>query len=145
MAKYLYSATTGGVYLTGFHSDIPGDALEISNDVYRQCFAQPLPAGKIVVPGDDGLPSIVDQPKTSAEAIVAAERVWRNQNLSLTDSLVARHRDEQEAGSGTTLDKDRYAELQAYRSALRSWPETSDFPTEELRPAAPTWMLEQLQ
>lgn len=141
MGKYLYSPTTGGVYMKGFHGEIPTDARSISDEVYRDLFAQPLQAGKIVVPDAEGLPQVVDGPGISDEMLAASERTWRDQELLKTDNLVARHRDEQEQGITTTLTAERYAELQLFRRLLRSWPEGSEFPLVEHRPFAPSWML----
>ncbi|POA33049.1 MULTISPECIES: phage tail assembly chaperone [unclassified Pseudomonas] len=146
MGKYLYSASAGGVYLKGFHGEIPADALPISDHVYLSLFAEPLPAGKVIVPGEDGLPLVVDSPGLSNEALAAAERAWRDGQLSQTDSLVARHRDEQEDGGGaTTLSAEQYTELQAFRRSLRNWPEGDEFPLVDHRPAAPPWTTAQLQ
>ncbi|MGN7738838.1 phage tail assembly chaperone [Pseudomonas sp. 22526] len=64
-----------------------------------------------------------------------AERVWRDSQLLQTDGLVARHRDELEAGGDTTISTADYESLQAYRRALRSWPESSDFPSVVARPS----------
>lgn len=145
MGKYLYSAATGGVYLKGFHSEIPPDALSISDEVYRNLFAQPLPAGKVIAPGVEGMPQMVDAPDLSDDALAASERAWRDNKLSQTDNWVARHRDEQEQGITTTLKPEQYVDLQLFRSRLRTWPEGKEFPLAEHRPVAPSWMLEALQ
>jgi len=145
MGKYLYSAATGGVYLKGFHSEIPPDALSIADDVYRNLFAQPLPAGKVVRPSAEGLPQMVDGPSLSEQALATSERAWRDSELLHTDNLVARHRDEQEQGITTTLSSEQYVELQLFRSRLRSWPEGQEFPLAEHRPVIPSWILEAFQ
>ncbi|MHB2137454.1 phage tail protein [Pseudomonas monsensis] len=145
MGKYLYSAATGGVYLKGFHDEIPPDALSIADELYRDLFAQPLPAGKVVGPSAEGVPQMVDGPGLSEEALAASERAWRDNNLLHTDNLVARHRDEQEQSIPTTLSSEQYVELQVFRSRLRSWPEGKEFPLAEHRPVIPSWMLETLQ
>ncbi|WP_150694811.1 phage tail assembly chaperone [Pseudomonas fluorescens] len=77
--------------------------------------------------------------------LAAVERVWRDSVLLVTDGLVARHRDEQEEGSETTLVLTQYPELQAYRRALRNWPESGEFPLAEHRPEAPTWLSQSLR
>ncbi|MCP1480520.1 hypothetical protein J2Y88_002831 [Pseudomonas chlororaphis] len=63
-----------------------------------------------------------------------AERVWRDSQLLQTDGIVARHRDELEAGIDTTISSADYESLQVYRRALRSWPESSGFPSVAARP-----------
>ena len=56
--------------------------------------------------------------------------------------MVARDLDELEDVGGTTLTTDQYTELQAYRRALRDWPQNSFFPFTERRPATPRWLTE---
>lgn len=84
-------------------------------------------------------------PATPISEQVDAERVWRNSELQSTEWLVARHRDEQDIGSGTTLTTAQFAELLGYRQALRDWPQGDDFPLSQSRPVAPTWISAQLQ
>ncbi|QEN46615.1 phage tail assembly chaperone [Pseudomonas protegens] len=79
------------------------------------------------------------------EFVAAAERRWRSAELYATDGVVARHRDQQEAGVAMTLTNEQYKELQAYRQALRDWPQSSDFPDVQRRPAAPHWIAEQVE
>jgi hypothetical protein len=88
---------------------------------------------------------LADPPPPSNEELSAIERVWRDQQLSETDGVVARHRDELEEGIATTLSTDQYTEVQTYRRALRNWPEAGEFPLSEHRPPAPLWLAEQLQ
>lgn len=82
---------------------------------------------------------------TSPLELAAIERGWRDGALQATDGLVARHRDELEESSKTTLTAAQYTELQAYRRALRNWPEAGEFPLIEHRPAAPLWLSDQVQ
>lgn len=74
--------------------------------------------------------------------MAATERAWRGARLNATDALVQRHRDEIEDGAATTLSSEQYQQLQAYRRALREWPESPDFPASEKRPAPPAWLPE---
>lgn len=70
------------------------------------------------------------------------ERAWRGAQLDTTDALVQRHRDETEDGATTTLNAEQYRQLQAYRRALREWPESPAFPASEKRPERPAWLPE---
>ncbi|WP_295466604.1 XkdW family protein [uncultured Pseudomonas sp.] len=76
----------------------------------------------------------------SGLAAIAAERAWRDAELGETEWQVARHRDELDAGTTTTLSADQFAELLAYRQALRHWPAAKAFPDGTSRPVAPTWL-----
>ncbi|WP_434558412.1 phage tail protein [Pseudomonas sp. Z5-35] len=143
----LYSSkTTGGFYDDSIHSaeKIPPDAVEITQKLYTELHeGQSL--GKRISSGEDGYPILVDPPAQSPEFLAAIERLWRDGQLVLTDGMVARHRDELEETPETTLSVEQYSELQAYRRALRKWPETSEFPLVDHRPIVPSWLPEQSQ
>ncbi|AUG04861.1 phage tail protein [Pseudomonas sp. 09C 129] len=123
---------------------IPDDAVEITSEYHAELLAGQS-EGKVIAWGDDGIPGLADPPPPSDEELATAERYWRDQQLSETDGVVTRHRDEIEEGVATTLAADQYAALQAYRRALRNWPETGEFPLIDHRPTAPPWLAEQIQ
>ncbi|MHC8399490.1 phage tail assembly chaperone [Pseudomonas sp. MDT1-17] len=123
---------------------IPEDAVEITAAYHAELLAGQS-AGQVITWGGDGFPVLSDPPPPSAEELAAVERVWRDQRLAETDNVVARHRDELEEGPETTLTPTQYAELQAYRRALRNWPETGEFPLIERRPPTPGWLAGQVQ
>lgn len=132
---------------TSFYDDdiygdqLPQDAIEITEDLRQQLLeAQSL--GKQIVADEAGQPIAIDRPGPTFEQQVARERFWRGSQLSKTDSLVTRHRDEQDAGRETTLTDVRYKQLQAYRLDLRDWPEAAGFPSEANRPLEPDWLFE---
>ncbi|MBC3489900.1 phage tail assembly chaperone [Pseudomonas taiwanensis] len=96
-----------------------------------------------VVPGDryvDGgfVPA-------SNESSAAAERGWRDAEISATEWLVSRHRDEVDMQLSTSLTAEQFAELLTYRQALRDWPAAVGFPDSTQRPVAPAWVAEQNQ
>ena len=118
---------------------IPADAVEISQARYAELL-NGQSGGLLILSGKDGCPVLVDPPPPSSEALAANERAWRYTLLSETDGVVTRHRDEIEEGSTTTLTLEQYAELQAYRRALRDWPADGELPLIEHRPPAPAWL-----
>lgn len=140
------SKSNRGFYDAEIHGAglIPEDAIEISAEYHAELLAGES-GGKIITWRDDDFPVLADPPPPSDEALAAVERVWRDQRLLETDGVVARHRDEQEEGSETTLAARQYSDLQAYRRALRNWPESGEFPLIDHRPAAPPWLAEQTQ
>jgi len=89
---------------------------------------------KVAARATDGYPILVDPPSLSEEALILGERVWRDAQLAATDGIVSRHRDELEAGGGTTLAAAEYESLQTYRRDLRNWPATEKFPELAERP-----------
>lgn len=60
----VYSKATGCSYLMGLHSNIPDDAIPISEEVYQEVIANP-PAGKVRGHDESGLPVLVDRPAAS--------------------------------------------------------------------------------
>lgn len=117
----------------------PDDGVEVSAELYEQLYAEHL-QGRVFCAGSDGEPMTKEPDPPSPEQLAATERAWRGSQLGATDALVQRHRDEFEDGTDTTLSADQYQELQAYRRALRDWPEMPSFPSAELRPTAPAWL-----
>lgn len=132
-----YSAQTGGFY--DGTTARPADALAISIEEH-QSLLEGQASGKLIAAGKGGSPVLIDPPAPSPEIYAAAERSWRDEQLTATDNLVTRHRDELEDGGATTLTTKQYTELQAYRRALRGWPESGEFPLSEHRPPMPEWL-----
>ncbi|WP_431092604.1 phage tail protein [Pseudomonas brassicacearum] len=113
--------------------------IEISDDEHAALF-EPRQVVKIIGKGADGRPELQDPPPPTEEELAGIERAWRDNQLSLTDGVVTRHRDELEEGVVTTLTAEQYAELQTYRRALRNWPEAGEFPLTDHRPPIPAWL-----
>lgn len=137
------SKQTGFFYDPALNDEIPKDAVEISTETHAELLAG-QGEGKVIGWSDDGYPRLEAAPAPSAELLATVERAWRDVQLAVTDSVVTRHRDELEDESKTTLTAKQYAELQAYRRALRSWPEDGQFPLIEHRPTEPAWLTQQL-
>lgn len=140
----LYSQSTGATYFEKIHSSIPVDALPITEARYQEVIANPVP-GKIRTHDTVGLPVLIEQPAGSADDLEASERIWRNAEVSATEWLVTRHRDQQDMQLATTLRAEQYAELLHYRQDLRDWPQSAHFPVLEHRPVAPPWTADQSQ
>ena len=138
------SKSTGGFYDSAIHVSMPEDVVEITAEAHAALMGG-QGQGKVIGWGEDGYPLLIDPPVPSSEYFAEVERSWRDVRLAATDGVVARHRDELEAGVETTLSLDQYAELQVYRRALRNWPEAGEFPLVDHRPIAPPWLIEQIQ
>jgi hypothetical protein len=123
---------------------IPEDAVEITDECRHEMLrGQSL--GKMIAPDDRGYPILIDRPLPSLQEAALAERTWRDAQLTATDGVITRHRDELEEGVTTSLTAEQYTELQVYRRKLRDWPQGAEFPLEDHRPVAPTWLSGQLQ
>ena len=138
----LAAKSTSGFYEPSFSKSIPDDAVEITHDEHMALLAG-QGEGKVISWGNDGYPFLEDAPAPSQEQLATVERAWRDTMLSATDSVVTRHRDELEDEAKTTLTTKQYTELQAYRRALRNWPEDGEFPLSEHRPTTPAWLAQQ--
>ncbi|MCF4998790.1 phage tail protein [Pseudomonas syringae] len=136
-----YSRLTQSTYFVGVHSDIPVDAIPITEELYRDVIAE-RPPGKVRAHDENGLPYLVDVEPPDP---VTQEREWRNVELSSVMWLRERHRDQVEMSEQTTLTAEQFAELLAYIQALRDWPQSPAFPDSEQRPAAPDWIAYQTQ
>ncbi|MBK5439517.1 tail fiber assembly protein [Pseudomonas sp. TH32] len=137
------SKSTRGFYDPDIHEFMPDDVLEISAKRYAELFAGQS-EGKVITWGDDDFPVLVDPPSPTHDELIVAERAWRDAQLSPTDAIVSRHRDELESGGATTLTSEQYIELQEYRRRLRDWPQEAVFPSANHRPVAPFWLTTQL-
>ncbi|MGC5702335.1 tail fiber assembly protein [Pseudomonas sp. NFXW11] len=140
MEIYFFDAQTLGFLTAGYHGDVVTQGLcELSADEHRALLAGQA-MGKRIVADKAGRPALVDLPPPPREELLGAERAWRDTRLAATDAVVMRHRDELEDGAATTLKAEQYTELQAYRRALRGWPESGEFPLSEHRPPVPAWL-----
>lgn len=88
---------------------------------------------------------VFNPPVVDLEELLGIERVWRNAELSATEWLVMRHRDERDLALDTSLSVAQFTELLNYRQALRDWPSAGTFPDSAKRPKAPAWLSEQTQ
>jgi len=140
-----YAPSTGGFYNSIDHANkIPEDAVEVSEQAYSALFAAPF-LSRCIKSDAMGYPVLSELLVDEIEAQVLNATHWRDAQLTATDRLVARDRDEMEDDGVTTLDQTQYTQLQAYRRALREWPQDELFPAAEHRPVAPLWLAAQLQ
>ncbi|MDD2047330.1 phage tail assembly chaperone [Pseudomonas putida] len=123
---------------------IPADAVAITNKRHTELLTGES-LGQLIVADESGYPVLADPPPPGSEVLAAIERHWRDERLLVTDGVVSRHRDELEEGSATTLSVEQYAELQAFRRALRDWPQVGEFPLIDHRPIEPQWLVDSLQ
>ncbi|MBK5003279.1 phage tail protein [Pseudomonas sp. S31] len=141
--RVFYSPSMAGFYTDEINGDnYPSDAVEISEEEWRQLLEE-ASQGRIIVADSLGKPVAMDRPPESVAQMASRERAWRDAEVSETEWLVSRHRDEQYMQLATTLTAEQFAELLMYRQALRDWPQTEAFPDSTQRPVAPPWIAEQ--
>jgi hypothetical protein len=71
-----YSPSTKAFYAEAFDygANLPGDLIDIGDDYHGELLAA-QDAGKMIVPGNDGVPVAVDQPPASAAEVRAQMRL----------------------------------------------------------------------
>lgn len=136
-----------------FRSDINGepgnddnslaaDAMEVSGELYEQMLLVREQGGRVIA-GKGGKPIAAPPPTpTDAEQAEKARR-WRDSQLTMSEWVVTRHRDEVDMAMKTTITTQQFSGLLKYRQALRDWPTVEGFPSENLRPNAPDWLADQ--
>lgn len=134
-----YSKSLAGFYDDALHPTIPGDAVEVSVGLHAQLMRMQS-EGKEIIGDERGHPIAVDPAPLKKHQLESIARVQREESLRATDWLVARHRDEIDAGGNTTLSTEQVGQLQDYRKALRDWPEMAGFPESETMPTRPGWL-----
>ncbi|WP_164487452.1 phage tail assembly chaperone [Pseudomonas chlororaphis] len=136
-----YSESTGGFYDAEIHNgNIPNDSVVLSKEEYEGLMSGQCSGLEIYFDKESGKPALRVRPAPTREELAISEKIWREDELLKTDSVVARHRDEAESGEETTLTAAQYQELQRYRKNLRNWPEMTGFPDANLRPQSPAWL-----
>lgn len=121
------------------------ELVEVQQDEHDEIFRVLALGGSVLAPGESGRPRTAQAPGPTLDELKARERSLRDRALLLTDPLIARHRDQVEAGRPTSLTAEQYKQLQGYRQDLRDWPDSQYFPTAEYRPVQLDWLAEQLQ
>lgn len=116
------------------------ELVEISPTQHAELFAELYRTGRPLGADAQGYPVLLDVPPLSNEQRAVIEREWRDHQLASTDALVARHRDEVEAGLATSLTAEHYTALQRWRLELRGWPDAPEFPESQRRPLIPMWL-----
>ncbi|QLL11690.1 phage tail protein [Pseudomonas chlororaphis] len=141
---YYFSPSNNQFYSDDINgSRKPEDCIGISDSKYEE-LKSGVERFQIIKVDDSGELVLSLRPGPTEEELAAVEDQWINSYLLLTDRLVARHRDEIEAGGPSTLSADKYTDLQRYRRSLREWPSSLGFPYLENRPTAPSWLNDSL-
>ncbi|MEX5353658.1 phage tail protein [Pseudomonas juntendi] len=127
--------------MTSLHTDIPPDAVPIDDKRYDEVIKNP-PPGKVRGHDEAGLPILIEPPPVvvTFDQLATIERDWRDEQVSSTEWLVSRHRDELDMNSPTTLTAEQFTELLVYRRQLRDWPQSEVFPDSHFRPVRLPWL-----
>lgn len=135
--KLYYSPSTRGFYSDDFHGDaIPEDRAELAEEEY-QALLDGQASGKFIVPGEGGLPVLVDAPPESEESLRARMLAERDARLSQAAIRIAPLQDAVDVGEATADDEALLVAWKRYRVALSRIEQSEGFPLTFDWPAAP--------
>lgn len=127
--KYFFSASTVGFYLSEINTEMPDDAVEITESVWREYLATPAD-GKILGADDSGAPSWVDKPALTPEQIAEQAKNEQVRLRTIADSEIAWRQDAVDTEVATDEEKTALADWKKYRISLMrvdlsnpEWPE----------------------
>jgi hypothetical protein len=127
--KIYFSETTQGFYQDGFNSNIPEDAVTVSENKYSELYNKISNGFKVIV--EDGVFSFVKQHDQQSEDFEVAERRWRDEQLNYADIELNKVQDSDPNSKGSVT------EWRQYRKELRAWPDNKNFPNIDHRPTPP--------
>ncbi|MNE41487.1 hypothetical protein D3C81_1472010 [compost metagenome] len=143
--KYAKFDESGGLltrYDSAVHGVMPVSGyVELSEEMFAKTISE---TDGVWMLGADG--TLYNQPiPLTVEQRARCERTWRDEQVSATEWLVNRYRDEQDMRRTTTLSSGQFSELLTYRQSLRDWPQSEAFLDIQARPLAPSWLANQTQ
>ena len=115
----LYSPTTGSTYILGYNSDIPDDAIEISEERYYSVIANPAPT-KVRSHDADGLPILIDPPPLSVEETTAMNKLQQDVLLNKASQAMAPVLVSLQLGDATSSEAELAKKWQTYYRALQA-------------------------
>lgn len=124
-----YSSQTNGFYDPAINgNDIPADAVEITSDRYDELLAAQS-AGQLIVPGDDGGPTVQYPPPPTQSQLTASAIQARDELLRTAAIRIAPLQDAVDIGEATAAEEQQLLAWKKYRVALNRITEQPGFPT----------------
>lgn len=130
----LYSRTTGSTYIVGYNSDIPDDAIEITEELYYSVIANP-DLTKVRSHSDQGLPLLIDPPAPTDDEVLAANKRQQETLLTQASQAMAPVLVSLQLGDATPSETAVAKKWQAYYRALQAVDITSSAPDWPVSPA----------
>ena len=115
---YHYSATTKGFYVEGIHTELPQDAVPVS-EAEHAALMQAQAQGQSIQPDAAGRPVALPPPAPSQEALFTGLRAQRDSRIAATDYLLM---------PDYPISPERLAVVKTYRQALRDLPDQPGAP-----------------
>lgn len=116
--EIFYSALENGFFFPDIHGELmPTDAKQITAEQYEDALAAPN-LGKMVAPGADGLPALVDPPAPAAEQVQTAKVALVQEHM---DRAARALRYDSIANAITYAEEPAVPKFQAEGRAFRAW------------------------
>lgn len=125
--KWFWSPSSKGFFCDAIHGAIPDDAVEISAEEHADLLNGQA-AGKSIVTGDNGRPTLRDPLPPSFDSLAARARAARDALLQKSDWTQIPDAPLEQLARGAWAD---------YRQALRNVPQQDGFPAAITWPEAP--------
>lgn len=135
---YYYSGTTGGFYLKGTNDpdSLPDDAIEISDERYRELW-EGLSAGKVLVVDGVGAPVLVDPAPPTAAELSAVAKATRDSLLGIAAIRIAPLQDATDLGEATAAEASSLTAWKRYRVLLNRIEQQAGYPQAVEWPESP--------
>jgi len=131
-----YSASTGGFYDSEIVLDIPEDAIEISWED-RASLLNGEAQGKLIRPGNDGKPILVDAPPPTLEELTVNALQQRDSLLAAAAIRISPLQDAVDEDEATEKEVAALKAWKQYRIKLNRLQEQEGFPVEIAWPESP--------
>ncbi len=135
--SFYYSPATRGFYLGDFHYDVlPDDKVAITDEQYRTLINGQA-QGKFIVPGESGMPQLVEGLPESAEHARLRVLAERDARLAQAAIRIAPLQDAVDVAESTSGDEMLLNSWKRYRIALNRIEQLPGFPYDLVWPETP--------
>ncbi|MBK0004390.1 tail fiber assembly protein [Erwinia sp. S38] len=122
--KYLYSASTGGIYPASKKeiyensiNGLPDDIVEINDETFAGLISG-QEAGQRIIADKDGYPILSAQPEPTEEEVIASNTQKKTSLMKLATDEIYPLQDAIDLGEATDDEKEKLISLKKYRVAL---------------------------
>ncbi|WP_053091314.1 tail fiber assembly protein [Morganella morganii] len=115
---YKFSAKTIGFYFVGYHTDIPDDAVDITNEHWRELMMG-QEDGKKIAANENGYPVLIDRPEPTHEQYIEIAELQKKSLIDAAMQSISVIQLKLQAGRNLTDDeKTRLNEVLDYIEAV---------------------------
>lgn len=112
-----YSPSNNAFYDTAINKEIPGDAINITDQAWSDLLAGQA-EGKLIACGADMLPSLTDQPLPTAEELISKAEDKRSRLRAEADTAIQPLQDASDLGMATDDEASLLVAWKKYRVML---------------------------